>query len=259
MGGTAVTNHAGIIPASIEAVVFDCGGTLLELEPAREAICAGVLAAMGLAIAPDLIRSAYRTLDFAFPQRSSRHRDIAGRRQFYDEFNRRLAVLLGIESRAAQLNAALQIAFGSGLAHWRLIDGTGEVLARLRDEYRLPLFVLANWDRRLSVRLQENGILDCFVAVCDSQTLGSEKPDRAIFDAFLRQTGLEPRRTIYVGDDYLADVVGSRGAGLVPVLLSREELYPPECDCVRVNDLRELLQLLPAEARLSPHGVKLRQ
>jgi putative hydrolase of the HAD superfamily len=258
MGGATVMNHTRIIPTSIQAVIFDCGGTLLDLEPGRETVCARVLASMGLVIAPNLIRRAYRTLDFALPQQSSRTRDIAGRRQFYDEFNWRLAVLLGVESHATELNATLQAAFGPGLAHWRLVDGAAEVLAHLRNERHLPLFVLANWDRHLSVRLQENGILDHFDAVYDSQTLGSEKPDRAIFDAFFRQTGLEPQRSIYVGNEYLADVVGSRRVGMVPVLLSREEQYPPECDCIVVNELRQLLQLLRAQAGSSPPRVDLR-
>jgi putative hydrolase of the HAD superfamily len=231
-------------PAGVAAVIFDCGGTLLELRPSRETICARVLAELGRTVPPEFIRRACYVADVAMPHQSSRHADPADRRRFYDQYNQRLAALLGVESLGPEFNSAMQGAFGRGAAHWRLIEGTAETLAAIHDRYGLRLFVLANWDRHLRLRLEENGVLHWFEDVGDSQTLGTEKPDRAIFDAFLRRVNVEPREAIYVGNDYLADVVGSRRSGLFPVLLNRDGWCPPECDCAVIGHLAELTQFL---------------
>jgi putative hydrolase of the HAD superfamily len=43
--------------------------------------------------------------------------------------------------------------------------------------------------------------------------LGMRKPDQSIFQAALRQTGLEAEQCLYVGDTLSRDVEGSRRAG----------------------------------------------
>lgn len=231
-------------PPRVTALIFDCGGTLLELQPTREAICSRVLAGLGRTVPPEVIRRAFHMTDFATPHHSSRHADPAERRRFYDRFNRCMAVLLGVESLSSEFNSAMQEAFKPGAAHWRLIEGTAEALATFHDRYGMRQFVLANWDHGLRSRLEENGILHWFEDVGDSQTLGTEKPDGAIFDAFLRRVKLESREAIYVGNDYMADVVGSRGIGLFPVLLNRDGWYPSVCDCAVIDHLAELTRFL---------------
>ena len=49
-----------------------------------------------------------------------------------------------------------------------------------------------------------------------------------------------PRRPMHVGDLYHVDVVGARAAGLTPALLDVGGLYP-DCDCLRVRSLTELV------------------
>jgi FMN phosphatase YigB (HAD superfamily) len=52
-----------------------------------------------------------------------------------------------------------------------------------------------------------------------------------------------PERSLYVGDNYYADVVSSRAAGLTPVLLDPERIFP-EADCRVIDGLTELLAWL---------------
>jgi FMN phosphatase YigB (HAD superfamily) len=49
---------------------------------------------------------------------------------------------------------------------------------------------------------------------------------------------------VYVGDSYLADVLGSRGAGLHPVLIDREGAAPPAIDAPVVRSLVDVLQVV---------------
>jgi len=47
---------------------------------------------------------------------------------------------------------------------------------------------------------------------------------------------------MYVGDNYFADVVGARGAGLQPVLYDPAGIYP-EANCPVIVSLDGLLEL----------------
>jgi HAD superfamily hydrolase (TIGR01549 family) len=69
------------------------------------------------------------------------------------------------------------------------------------------------------------------------------KPDPAIFEHALAKSGTRPQETVYVGDNYYADVVGARRAGLQPVLLDARRLFP-EADCPIIYALGELPALL---------------
>jgi FMN phosphatase YigB (HAD superfamily) len=65
-----------------------------------------------------------------------------------------------------------------------------------------------------------------------------------MFDIALQQLDLPAQAVVYVGDNYYADVVGARGAGLWPVLLDPDNLFP-EAGCPlipRMGDLPALLQ-----------------
>jgi putative hydrolase of the HAD superfamily len=73
------------------------------------------------------------------------------------------------------------------------------------------------------------------------------KPDPAIFAHALDRSGTRPAETVYVGDNYYADVVGARSAGLQPVLLDPRGLFP-EADCPVIGTMGELLPLLGLNA-----------
>jgi putative hydrolase of the HAD superfamily len=52
---------------------------------------------------------------------------------------------------------------------------------------------------------------------------------------------------VYVGDIYEIDVRGARNAGISPVLMDPLNRYG-EVDCLRIDALERLLDLLPASA-----------
>ena len=53
----------------------------------------------------------------------------------------------------------------------------------------------------------------------------------------------QPDQTIYVGDNYFADILGAANAGLRPVLLDPDGLFP-EAACPVISSLGELLGVL---------------
>jgi putative hydrolase of the HAD superfamily len=106
----------------------------------------------------------------------------------------------------------------------------------------LPLFVVSNWDVALEGVLENLGWVRYFDGIVASAKVGSEKPERAIFEEALRLAGLAERRdrVVHVGNDPVSDVEGAISAGIDAVLIDREgDLEGPEA-IVTLPDLRGL-------------------
>ena len=69
--------------------------------------------------------------------------------------------------------------------------------------------------------------------------MNSWKPDALIFQHAVQRAGSRPACTLYVGDNYFADIVGAQRAGLKPVLLDPERIFP-EAECPVICSLEEL-------------------
>ena len=54
-----------------------------------------------------------------------------------------------------------------------------------------------------------------------SAEVGIKKPDPRIFDSALEQTRMKPEEVIYVGDTE-DDIIAAHAAGLVPILIQRD-------------------------------------
>jgi putative hydrolase of the HAD superfamily len=106
----------------------------------------------------------------------------------------------------------------------------------------LPLFVVSNWDVALEGVLENLGWVRYFDGIVASAKVGSEKPERAIFEEALRLAGLAERRdrVVHVGNDPVSDVEGAISSGIDAVLIDREgDLEGPEA-IVTLPNLRGL-------------------
>lgn len=115
-------------------------------------------------------------------------------------------------------------------------------LAALRGR-GLRLVVLSNANGTLHRAFDRLGLTQSFDLIFDSHNEGVEKPDPRFFHIALRRAGADAASTMHVGDLYHVDVAGARAAGLTPALLDAGGLYP-DCDCLRVRSLTELVQTL---------------
>lgn len=134
----------------------------------------------------------------------------------------------------------------------RAYPETREVLAELRAR-GLRLAVCSNWDWDLDRHLEETGVLDLVDARVSSAWVGARKPHPRIFEAALAEVGASPERTLFVGDNWRADVEGPMALGMQAVHVWRHDEHPgdwiprpPEAspDVPRISDLWPLLDLL---------------
>jgi HAD superfamily hydrolase (TIGR01509 family) len=125
-------------------------------------------------------------------------------------------------------------------ANWcDILPGTRESLLRLGQRY--PLAVISNADGKIADVLESSGIADCFRTITDSGLVGYEKPHPAIFETALRDIGVAPEQSLYVGDMYSVDYVGATRAGMQAILFDVPGAYRGS-GLPRVESLEELEQ-----------------
>ena len=88
-------------------------------------------------------------------------------------------------------------------------------LETLKNQYRL--FTASNGNADLT----QIGLAHYFERSVAAREVGALKPDPLIFQKAIEGTDLSAQEVIYVGDDPLLDVVGSRSAGMHPVWMDR--------------------------------------
>jgi len=223
--------------SEVDAVFFDFGDTLATLSPSREELFTQAARSIGLQLEFETVRRAYQVVNFHHKY-SSVH--VSDRNDFYHHYNEQLAEALGISTHLARLQPALAVQFSKN-KKWKLFAEVPQVLGRLRAQ-DLPLALVANWDSNLSDLVGQLGIRQEFSAIVPSQAAGVEKPDPAIFLRAVEALSLsvETDRILYVGNEYRADVIGARSAGLTPVLIDRNGCYN-HADCLRFASLLDWL------------------
>jgi putative hydrolase of the HAD superfamily len=105
------------------------------------------------------------------------------------------------------------------------------------------LGMVSNREYSFREEMQEQN-LDCyFQFFLAGGEIKSFKPDALIFQHALALAGTSAHETMYIGDNYFADILGSRRAGLTPVLYDPIRLFP-EADCAVIQSFAELPELL---------------
>lgn len=117
---------------------------------------------------------------------------------------------------------------------WALYPEVTGVLESLGRHSRLA--ILSNFDGRLRQVLQHLGIAEHFCQITLSSEVGADKPHPGIYEHALAQCGIAPADALMVGDEWEADVLGPRRAGMRALHIERPR-----------QDLRALLEALKGE------------
>ena len=122
---------------------------------------------------------------------------------------------------------------------WRVYPDTRPSLERLcRRGYRLG--IVSNSDSRLEDVLRALDLNSFFDRVTVSGKAGAAKPSPAIFHKSLEAMHVAASRALHAGDSLEEDVAGALRAGLVAILVDRDERHPGWTEGFRVRNLDEL-------------------
>lgn len=225
----------------IEAVIFDFGDTIATLNPSKEKILGKFLSSKGIRISPEEIKYAYRISDYCHKQSAIKLKDQKDKKKFLLKINNELFKIMGLSLKSELWSKELYEYFKLN-KKWELFPEALSAVDRLnKSGYKIAL--LANWDKGLNDLVKSLGIEKYFSHIICSEEVSMEKPDTDIFFHLLKLMSVEPDKIIYAGNEYETDVIGARNAGLMPVLIDRNNLWP-NADCLRFENLIELNKYL---------------
>ncbi|MDP9389391.1 MAG: HAD family hydrolase [Actinomycetota bacterium] len=229
---------------SIDAVVFDWGGTLAEyadvemmdmwrlaarhLAPEREhEVCAALVAVEEASWARVAADRRSTTLAALLVEASAR---------------------LGLDVADAVLEEAAAHHLDAWTPHVRHDPRAVPALARLRDlGLRIGLLSNTHWPRAFHERFLERDGLAAFIDVrCYTSELAHTKPHPEAFRSVLDALGVaDPARAVFVGDRPYDDIFGARSFGMRAVLrpnpLVPDYAVVPDARIERLDELPELV------------------
>jgi len=232
----------------IKAILFDLDGTIRIHLPAGGEVFSDFASSLGLPISDDDRLRAARWEHYYFASSPEILSDQDAFKEdneaFWTNFGRRRLIALGCAAgQATELAAALSSYMRDG---YRPTVHVPEDARRLLPTLRAAGYVLgvvSNRQKPYQAELEELGLsihLDFSLA---GGEVPAFKPQPEIFERALELAGSGAGETVYIGDNYFADVVGARRAGLLPVLYDPIRLFP-DADCAVIRSFDELPAIL---------------
>jgi putative hydrolase of the HAD superfamily len=232
----------------IKAVFFDLYNTLVTYDPPREEIQARILKEFGIEVKPEALLRPIMTADeFIYRE----HARLPMSKRSREETTALYIQYHGILLKEAGIEASKDVIAGI-LGKWMnfdlkmaLFDDVVPALTGLK-ERGLILGLISNVDRDVAHLYQGLGLSNWLEVMVTSQEVGFNKPHPEIFKAALKQAGVEPTEAIYVGDQYEIDVVGSNKAGMLGILIDRNDFFEDITDSPKIRSLTEVAEHLSA-------------
>jgi len=224
---------------------FDAGNTIILFD---YDLIARTVTESGFRVTPEQVMRAEYSVRFAVdnllaPYLLDPHTPVPSMSQIapYGNFHGHIFDELGVPERLfPEIDLKLKALYGQ---LWKAVaPGTADALDRLRKKgHRLN--VISNSDGSVERILKEVGLREFFEHVFDSFIVGLEKPNPEFFRHAMKTVGVDPADSMYFGDFYSIDYLGSRKAGMTGVLFDRGGLYT-HVSCTRVTRLSEIEGIL---------------
>lgn len=228
----------------IKAIFFDLDGTLRHSVPTGGDVFTEYAVSLGLHVnSEDRVR-AVRWEHLYWASSADLSNDILAHtydtENFWTEYSRRRLIALGTSpAMAVELAGKVSLHMSEAYKPRSVVpDDVRQTLMELK-QAGYVMAVLSNRDKPFQDVLDSHGISEFFSFSLSGGEVDSYKPKPGLFEHALNRARIAPEQAIYVGDNYFADVVGSRRAGLQPVLFDPDMIFP-EADCKTIHSFNEL-------------------
>ena len=220
-----------LTPNGIQAIFFDLDGTLRHNLPPGGEVFADCAARLGLEVRREDRLRAMRWEHFYWANSldllDDRQTYQGENREFWKNYGRRQLTALGasraqVDALAAHVSQYMEEAY-----HPQSVVPADAVqlLPRLQQAgYRMG--VVSNREKPYQQEIESLGIAPYFVFALAGGEVQAWKPEPDIFFHACRRLDVDPAQAVYVGDNYFADVIGARRAGLQPVLYDPRGVFP---------------------------------
>ena len=235
------------MPQPITTILFDLDGTLRHNHPNGYDVFIEFLNELGFALTPAQVQAGHRWTHYYWSIAPEMHvdmREFGGEGPgFWRRYTERQLRGVGLDGDLTPLAASISRLFEERYSPIHQVpDDVIPTLLRLKERgYTVGL--VSNRLDPLETLVTELGLADFFVFTLSAGQAGSWKPEADIFHKAVEMAGCERACTVYVGDNYYADVQGAQAAGLIPVLIDPLGLFP-EAVCPVIRSLGELQDVL---------------
>ena len=228
----------------IKAVFFDLDGTLRHSVPSGGEVFTDYVITLGLPVSQEDKLRAMRWEHLYWANSPDLRDDLIAHsgesENFWIEYSRRRLVALGAEPTWA-LSYAPKVSMHMGAEYKPesvTPDDVRRALIQLKEAGYI-MAVLSNRNDPFSKVLETHNISEFFDFSIAGGEVNAYKPEPGLFEHALQRANVTAEEAIYVGDNYFADVVGARRAGLTPVLYDPLGIFP-EADCATIETFDEL-------------------
>jgi FMN phosphatase YigB (HAD superfamily) len=232
---------------NIKAILFDLDGTLRHHLPSGGEVFMDYLKSIGVKFSAEDDIRAVRWEHFYFANSLEIQKDkeeFKDSDAFWVNFAARRMTALGlpqpqVDELAPQVSAHMK-EFYKPEVH--VPAEIPSVLGNLQDAGYI-LGVVSNRDEPYREELKNLNLDSYFDFSLAAGEVNSFKPEPRIFERGLELAGASAQETMYIGDNYFADIVGSLRAGLTPVLYDPITVFP-DAECAVIKSFDELPNLL---------------
>ena len=236
------------LPNKIKAILFDLDGTLRHHLPSGGEVFVEYIRSLGINFSEEerIHAEHWEHLYFASsPEVQADNKTFMGDlKAFWVNFSKRRLVALGLHTTQA-IELAPKVSTYMDESYKPEVHVPHDAYTLLIDLKKSGyiLGVVSNRDDPFQEELNNLKLNSYFQFVLAAGEVKSYKPDTLIFERALDMAGTSAQETMYVGDNYFADIVGSRRAGLMPVLYDPISLFP-DADCMVIKSFAEFPELL---------------
>ena len=236
------------LPNGIKAIFFDLDGTLRHSVPSADEILNEYLLGLGLSIDPHDHLLAMRWEYSYWAGSTDLRDDIIAHSMDTDNFwieytKRRLLALKLSLQQSTELAPKVSAHMAETYKPESIVpEDVRRVLPKLKQAGYL-MAVISNRDKPFQETMDSHGLTEFFDFSLAAGEVDIYKPDPGVFEHALRRANLSARETVYVGDNYFADVIGARRAGLQPILYDPNGIFA-DVDCTKIKSFDELISVI---------------
>jgi len=234
----------------IKAVFFDLDGTLRHSVPEGGEVFTHYIEDLGYSVsAEDRVRA--MRWEYQYWASSADLRDdllahSSDTNNFWIEYSRRRLIALGVSpEQALELAPKASAHMGEMYKPDSVVPEDVRRMLPALQQAGYIMAVISNRDKPFQDTLIAHGLSEFFPYSLAGGEVDIYKPEPGIFEHALKQLNVSARETVYVGDNYYADVVGALRAGLEPVLYDPNRIFP-DVDCTTIHSFDELLPAIQA-------------
>jgi len=234
----------------IKAIFFDLDGTLRHSVPEGGEVFSAYVAALGLHFNHEDRLRAARWEHLYWASSADLRDDLLAHsvdtEKFWVEYSRRRLIALGASAKlAVEMAPKVSKHMGEEYKPESIVPADVRRTLPLLKQVGYSMAVVSNRDKPFQTLLDSHNLSEFFTYALAAGEVDSYKPEPGVFKHALKHMNVTAQETVYVGDNYYADIVGAHRAGLQAVLYDPHFIFP-DANCITIRSFDELLPVIQA-------------